>query len=309
MMRRDFLIGSAIVGASAVCGTQRAAAEEQAAQDGTMPRLTRPAKPAELHLCLQYGAIPGAEMKEKLDFLEANGFDAVETPGGKWLIDYADALAKEVQGRKLFVAAVCAGYSGDFASADPAQRQLAVDSSTPLLEKAGMLKSPGLIVCPARSKIGMSFPELRKDFVEVTGKKLAEVGKANGTSIILEPLQRGETMFLRQVADGAAIAKDIGPGCTVMGDFWHMSKEETSFMGAFISAGPLLSHVHIASLKGRKVPGVDGEADNYVDGFRGLKLIGYRGAISLEGGFPKDSDKKQLILNMVKLIRDQWAQA
>ena len=309
MKRRDFLVGSAMAGVSTVCGAKRAAAEEQTTRGSEMPKLSPPEKPAELHLCLQYGAIPGGAMKEKLDFLEANAFDEVETPGGKWLLDNADALAKELQGRKLSVAAVCAGYSGDFASGDPAQRQLAVDSSIPLLEKAGMLKSPGLIVCPARNSVGMSFPDLRKDLVEVTGRKLAEVGKANSTSIILEPLQRAETMFLRQVADGAAIAKDIGPGCTVMGDFWHMSKEETSFMGAFISAGKCLSHVHIASLKSRQVPGVDGAADNYVDGFKGLKLIGYRGAVSLEGGFPKNADKKQLLLNMASLIREQWAQA
>ena len=59
-----------------------------------------------------------------------------------------------------------------------------------------------------------------------------------------------------------------------MGDFWHMALEETSFMGAFICAGDLLSHVHIAGLKQRIIPGVHPEADNYVDGFKGLKLIG-----------------------------------
>ena len=58
---------------------------------------------------------------------------------------------------------------------------------------------------------------------------------------MLEPLRRNETPFLRQVADGASIARDIGPGCTVMGDFWHMGLEETSFMGAFISGGDLLT--------------------------------------------------------------------
>ena len=309
MERRTFLAGSAIAGLSMMSSSRCSVAADQSASGSCMPKLAPPEKPAELHLCLQYGAIPGGEMKQKLDFLEANGFDAVETPGGKWLIDNADALAKDLQGRKLSMAAVCAGYAGDFASANPAQRQLAVDSSIPLLEKAGMLKSPGLIVCPARSEVGMSFPDLRKDFVEVTGRKLAEVAKANSTSIILEPLQRGETMFLRQVADGAAIAKDIGPGCTVMGDFWHMSKEETSFMGAFLSAGKRLSHVHVASLKSRQVPGTDGDADNYVDGFKGLKLIGYRGAVSLEGGFPKNADKTQVLLAMAKLLREQWAQA
>ena len=66
-------------------------------------------------------------------------------------------------------------------------------------------------------------------------------------------------------ADGARMAADIGPGATVMGDFWHMGLEETSFMGAFICAGKLLTHVHIAGLKQRIIPGVNPEADIYVD--------------------------------------------
>ena len=148
---------------------------------------------------------------------------------------------------------------------------------------------------------------------------MAQHAAKHGTSIVLEPLRRNETPFLRQVADGARMAADIGPGATVMGDFWHMGLEETSFMGAFICAGKLLSHVHIAGLKERIIPGVHPDADQYVDGFKGLKLIGYRGAVSFEGGWPRNpadpkkdlpqEEKTKLILNMVKLLREQWAMA
>ncbi|MFC1766624.1 hypothetical protein ACFL6U_31675, partial [Planctomycetota bacterium] len=58
---------------------------------------------------------------------------------------------------------------------------------------------------------------------------------------------------------------------------------------------------------------------NYVDGFRGLKLIGYRGAISFEGGWPKDpvnpkkglpeEERIRLIRNMVKMLKEQWEMA
>ena len=108
---------------------------------------------------------------------------------------------------------------------------------------------------------------------------------------------------------------DIGPGAAVMGDFWHMQLEETSFMGAFICAGSLLKHVHIAGLKQRIIPGVHRDADVYVDGFKGLKLLGYRGAVSFEGGWPKDPaqpknrlpEEKQIVLtrDMVSLLREQ----
>jgi len=303
---------SAIAGVTSVCG----AAYTATAGDG-MPKLTPPAKPAELNLCLQWGKIPGREIKEKLDFLEANGFSAVEIPSGNWPIENAEEMLRAMTGRKLFIATACG--PSDFSHADPKRREAEVQKFLPVIEALGAMKSVGLILCPARRKVGMGFEELRNDFVTNTGKRLAEHAAKHGTSIVLEPLRRNETPFLRQVADGARIAADIGPGAAVMGDFWHMGLEETSFMGAFICAGNLLKHVHIAGLKQRIIPGVHPEADVYVDGFKGLKLIGYRGAISFEGGWPKNpadpkkglpqEKKTELMLNMVKLLREQWAMA
>lgn len=304
-----------------MCGAQATTARGQAAGESSMPKLTPPEKPAELNLCLQWGGIPGNEINEKLDFLEANGFGAVEIPSGDWPIKNADAMIEAMKGRKLFLATACG--PSDFSYADPEKREAEVQKFLPVLEALGKMKSVGLILCPARGRLSepgyLSGKELRKDFVQNTGKRLAEHAARHGTSIVLEPLRRNETPFLRQVADGARMAADIGPGATVMGDFWHMGLEETSFMGAFICGGKLLTHVHIAGLKERIIPGVHPEADQYVDGFKGLKLIGYRGAISFEGGWPRNpadprkglsqEEKTKLILNMVKLLREQWAMA
>ena len=89
-----------------------------------------------------------------------------------------------------------------------------------------------------------------------------------------------------------------------------------------LAAGPLLAHVHIASRRNRKIPGSDGAADDYRLGFRGLKEIGYRGAISLEAGWvPKGTDAKgkpifpdlaerhQILAKMCAFLRAQWEQA
>ena len=309
MKRRSFLKGSAVAGIATLCG----AGVTHAVED-CMPDLKAPDKPAQLNLCLQWGKIPGGEINQKLDFLEENGFKAVEIPSGRWPIDNCDAMIKAIKGRNLFISTACGPSNFSYAEAE--KREAEVQKFLSVIEALGKMKSVGLIICPARSKPGLGFKELRHDFVTNTGKRLAEYALKHGTSIVLEPLRRNETPFLRQVADGAAIARDIGPGCTVMGDFWHMALEETSFMGAFISAGDLLTHVHIAGLKQRIIPGVHPEHDNYVDGFRGLKLIGYRGAISFEGGWPKNSagpkkelpekERIRLIRNMVKMLKEQW---
>jgi len=207
----------------------------------------------------------------------------------------------------------CIGARGNAGLADPAERRAVIDTTKSIVESAGKLGAVGVIVCPARKRIDLPFPELRERFLnEILPEILAHAEKC-GTAIVLEPLNRTETMFLRQVADGAALARDAkSPAIGVMGDFWHMTFEETSDMGAFVCAGAHLKHVHIASRKTRKIPGTDGDADNYVDGFKGLKLIGYRGAVSIEAGYHKDTpddQKKKLLAQAAALIRNQWNEA
>ena len=62
-------------------------------------------------------------------------------------------------------------------------------------------------------------------------------------------------------------------------------------------------HVHIASRKDRKMPG-ENEGDNYVDGFKGLKIIGYQDFVSLECGCK--GDRTKAIPAATALLREQW---
>ena len=112
----------------------------------------------------------------------------------------------------------------------------------------------------------------------------------------------------RQVADAAAICRDAkSAGVKCMGDFWHM-QEETSDYAAFMSAGTeYLQHVHIASRGRRLMPGEDGEADNYVDGMRALKEMGYDKYVSFECG--TQGDRAMTVPAAVALLRGQWEQA
>lgn len=151
MKRRDFLKASALAGAATVCGAQAAAAQNQIGGEQGMPKLAVPEKPAELNLCLQWWAIPGGEMKEKLDFLEANGFASVEIPSGDWPIKNCDALIDALKGRKLFLSTACG--PSDFSYAEQEKREAEVQKFLPILEALGKMKSVGLIICPARGKL------------------------------------------------------------------------------------------------------------------------------------------------------------
>lgn len=268
--------------------------------------LPDPAKPARLRISCQEGVAPGKTLTEKLDFLESLGIEGFE-PGGGGLANRVDEFQKALQGRKIKISAICAGFSGVIISEKEEERQKALTTMKEILTAAGALGSTGLIIVPAfngQTKLG------HQESRELLVKLLPELGdhaQKAGTRILLEPLNRGECHFLRQVEDGAAICRDVNnPGICVMGDFWHMTWEETSDMAAFIAAEKYLHHVHIASRKTRNMPG-DDDNDNYVNGFKGLKIIGYQDFVSFECG--SKGERKAALTKAVKLIRDQWEQA
>lgn len=138
-------------------------------------------------------------------------------------------------------------------------RQQAMDSMKEILTAAGALGSTGLIIVPAfNGQTKMGHQESRELLVNKLLPELGEHAHQAGTRILLEPLNRRECHFLRQVADAAAICRDVNsPGIRLMGDFWHMTWEETCDLAAFLSAGKYLHHVHIASRQTRNMPGED----------------------------------------------------
>ncbi|MEL7587340.1 MAG: TIM barrel protein [Prolixibacteraceae bacterium] len=295
--RRSFM-GMAATGALAASGGLFSAFAGSSTASG---------KTASLKISCQEGVAPGESLNEKLDFMESLGIVGLE-PGGRDLGKRVEEIQKALQNRNIKVSAICAGFEGWLIAEDPAIRKQCMDSMKSILEAAGALGSTGLIFVPAFNRqVSLPHKEARELLVEEM-KELAEFALQHKTRILLEPLNRKECHFCRQVADGAAIVRDVAsPGAAVMGDFWHMTWEETSDRGAFISAGDYLHHVHIASRERRKMPGEDGKSDLYIDGFRGLKEIGYQDYISFECG--SVGDKKETLPAAVKLIRDQWKKA
>ena len=316
--RREFLqksaMTAAVVATAGTGGTKSLAAEAGCS-------LGKPKREGVLKLSSQEGAIPGGSLSEKFDNMEKWGFEGLEVGGGG-LPARVKALQKALKGRPIKISAICAGFQGCLLSQDKAERDLAMKTMKEILTAAGELESTGMIIVPAFNRPNL-LPH-KESRVMLTGFKrwdrrpaepvpclfqeLGDHAVKAGTRILLEPLNRDECYFLRTLADGASICKDLEhPGIALMGDFWHMTWEETSDLGAFLSAGDYLHHVHMASRRRRKTPGEDGEADNYVDGFKGLKAIGYQDYVSLECGAV--GHKKVVVPACAKLLRDQWARA
>jgi len=292
-VNRRELITLGAMGAAAVVITDCAGAKEKASN----PK-------AVLKISSQEGIIPGKDLPEKLAKMEKWGFDGIEF-SGRGLGGRVPEIKAALANSKIKPSAICAGFEGALASDDEAVRQKCRDTMKPILEGAGEIGSTGLIYVPAfNGQTKLDHVEARKVILEQL-PELAEFAVKHNTRVVLEPLNRRETWLVRLVADAASISRDANhPGACVMGDFYHMYTEETSDMGAFISGGPMLHHVHLASIK-RNLPGQD-ERD-FTDGFKGLKMIGYQDFCSFECGVIGDREVE--IPKSVKFLRDQWEKA
>ncbi len=299
MNRKEFL-KTTILGAAALAAVPGFAS--CVAADGKK----KTAKIPGLKISFQEGTAPGETLAEKFDWMEAHGVVGFE-PGGRGLAGRVGELQGLLKGRNIKISAICAGFDGFILAEDPAVKALFDTTMREIIVAAGELGSVGVIMVPAFNGQKPCLPhtiETREFLVEQLAL-LGEYALQHGTTVILEPLNRREAFYLRQVADAAAIARDTRcAGVRCMGDFWHMS-EETSDYGALWSGGEYLQHIHIASRGRRIMPGEDGEKDNYVDGFRALKEMDYQGYVSFECG--SEGDRSVTVPAALDLLRAQWA--
>ena len=100
-----------------------------------------------------------------------------------------------------------------------------------------------------------------------------------GVTLVIEPLNRGETNIINSVPDAVALARSVDhPNILALADIYHMEEESEPFDHVLDAKG-FLAHVHVADT-GRFAPGT-GSYDT-IGLFRRLKTIGYEGRISVE---------------------------
>ena len=302
MDRRSFL-GSAAAGIAGAAVLSTPAGLLTSCATGT----SRKSSP-ELKLSFQEGTAPGESLNEKFDYMEKLGIVGFE-PHGKQLLKRAEEFRQALSGRNIKVSAICAGFDGFILAEDPAVKASFDSSMRELIAAAGEIGSTGVIMVPAFNGQKPCMPHTMetRDYLCEQLHELGEYALKHNTTVILEPLNRREAFYLRLVSDAAAICRDAdSEGVRCMGDFWHM-QEETSDYAAFISAGKYLQHVHVASRGQRRMPGEDGQLDNYIDGMRALKELDYQNYISFECG--TEADREIVVPAAVELLRSQWEQA
>ena len=305
MNRRRFITNS-ILGAASIAATTSGASLLTSCASAEK-KIVVPSP--ELRLSFQEGTAPGESLNEKLDYMENLGIVGFE-PGGRNLAARVSEFQQALSGRNIKVSAICAGFDGFILAEDPKVKAEFDATMRDIIAAAGELGSTGVIMVPAFNGQKPCMPHTleTREFLCEQMHELGEYALKHKTTVILEPLNRREAHYLRQVADAAAICRDSkSAGVKCMGDFWHM-QEETSDYAAFLSAGKeYLQHVHVASRGRRIMPGEDGDVDNYVDGFRALKQLEYPYYVSFECG--TKGDRNQTVKAAVELLRTQWEQA
>ena len=110
-------------------------------------------------------------------------------------------------------------------------------------------------------------------------QEAGEIAERYGITIVIEPLNRGESNILNSVPEAVEMAETVDlPSVKALADLYHMVKEDEP-LDHISEARDMLAHVHVADT-GRFAPGT-GDYDT-TGLFRRMKEIGYTGRVSVE---------------------------
>lgn len=134
-------------------------------------------------------------------------------------------------------------------------------------------------------------------------KKVAAIAAEKNVILAIEPLNRFESDMVNTAEDAVRMVKDVNhPSLKIGLDGFHMSLEERSMEEAIVTAGEYLAHVQVAE-NYRGTPGTG--QTNWESWKRGLKRIGYKGAVSIESFTPENQSLAGAVCIWKKLAESQ----
>jgi sugar phosphate isomerase/epimerase len=111
-------------------------------------------------------------------------------------------------------------------------------------------------------------------------RHFAPLAAAQGVTIVVEPLNRGESNLVNTLLEGAeAVERAAHPNVKLLVNIFHMLRNGEP-ADDIRKVGPLVHHVHVAEDKDRAAPGVNGE--DLRPFFRALKKINYDARLTIE---------------------------
>ena len=119
--------------------------------------------------------------------------------------------------------------------------------------------------------------------------KLADVAAKHDITIVLEPLNTGETNIINTSAEGIDMVERVShPNFQLLLDFFHMHKGGENTLESVRRAAPILRHCHLAAVPDRGFPSAE-RMGAYSEFLKALQEVGYGGRLSVECDFKNEA--------------------
>ena len=129
----------------------------------------------------------------------------------------------------------------------------------------------------------------------------ADAHEQTGVVVAIEPLNRHECNLVQTIAEGAALAREVGrPGVRNLADTYHMERNGDESLADILASADCLAHVHTADT-GRKAPGTG--VYDHAALFRALREAGYDARVSIECRFIDGEFETELTQALAHLKR------
>ena len=172
----------------------------------------------------------------------------------------------------------------ELVSADAGKRREAVEYMKTLVQNVHELGSTfygGIIYAPFSRLTGKAPTREELERSADGLREVARYAQGFGIRVGLEPANRYEAYLVNTIGAALNLIDLIGEdNVGILLDTFHCSIEEKSLYGAVTAPGNKLYHVHVCA-NDRGTPGRD--QIHWDDLFRGIKELGYDGAITIEG--------------------------
>ncbi|ETN39777.1 uncharacterized protein HMPREF1541_06003 [Cyphellophora europaea CBS 101466] len=172
-------------------------------------------------------------------------------------------------------------------AADSQQRRSTIDYMKEVVSLAAGLRGKIVTVVPGNvgTLVPDSTPENEWKWAVEGLREVAAFAQEKHIRLAIEPLNRLETYFLNRAEQAVALAKEVGHGCGIAFDVFHLAIEEKDMFEAMRTYGQYIVDVHVAD-NNRLAPG-NGSFD-WPRIMATLKETGYDGAVAVEAMPPID---------------------
>lgn len=226
------------------------------------------------------------EFDYALSWLRDNGFDGIEICISEPKKIDADELNKKIKSHDLEVSVISTGQARvlegiSLTDDDENTRSKAVERIKEHIELSTKIGYPLVTIGLIRGIGDMEKKEKHLSYLHDAMEKCVEYARLNDVRLIIEPINRYETILLNSVEETMDFMSSISrtDNLGILLDTFHSNIEDQYICSTIENLGNKLFHVHFAD-SNRRLPGM-GHMD-FMSIYKSLNKINYNGYVSLE---------------------------